>query len=99
MEALEAQERDLESKLQQVRIEKEKLASFDRTSSTKSFLEMGFTILEPGTSDYLIITTGSLSHDVLAAAKEFQAIFGWIPRILDFMTTSQKKNVKSSVHI
>lgn len=66
-----------------IRIEKEKLASFDRTSSTNSFLESGFTILEPGRPEYLIITTGSLSHDVLAAAKKYQAVSGLIPRILD----------------
>ena len=66
-----------------IRIEKEKLSNFDRASMAESFLEMGFTILEPGSSKNLIITTGSLAHDVLAATKQYEAISGSIPRVLD----------------
>ena len=66
-----------------IRIEKEKLLSFDRTSANEGFLAKGYSILESGSSQSLIITTGSLSHDVLAAAREYEAISGSMPRILD----------------
>jgi len=66
-----------------IRIEKEKLSSFDRTSAGDDYLARGYSILESGTNKCLVITTGSISHDVLAAAREYKAISGSMPRILD----------------
>ena len=66
-----------------IRIEKEKLSSFDRTTVNENFMMKGFSILESGNSQTLVITSGSLSHNVLAAAKEYETSSGLIPRILD----------------
>ena len=66
-----------------IRIEKEKLSSFDRASIKESYLAKGFSILESGNSQNLIISSGSLSHDVLSAAKVYGANFGSIPKVLD----------------
>ena len=66
-----------------IRIEKEKLPSFDRTSNNEEFLLKGYSIIESGTGQTLVITSGSLSHDVLTAAKEYEASSGRMLRILD----------------
>ena len=54
-----------------IRIEKEKLASFDRKNS--EYLEDGFSIIHDGGLDLLIITTGSISHSV---SEIIQNLFG-----------------------
>ena len=66
-----------------IRIEKEKLPEFNRVSINENYLAKGFSILEFGSSQHLIITTGSLSHDVLAAAKVYEANFGSRPKVVD----------------
>jgi transketolase len=66
-----------------IRIEKEKLATFDRTLIDEKYLTKGFSILESGNSQNLAISSGSLSHDVLAAAKAYGASFGSLPKVLD----------------
>jgi transketolase len=66
-----------------IRIEKEKLASFDRTLIDEKYLTKGYSILESGNSQNLAISSGSLSHDVLAAAKVYGASFGSLPKVLD----------------
>lgn len=54
-----------------IRIEKEKLESFDRKNS--EYLEDGFSVIHEGSLDLLIITTGSISHNV---SEIVQNIFG-----------------------
>ena len=66
-----------------IRIEKEKLSSFDRASINENFLVKGYSVLESGNSQTLVITSWSLSHDVLAAAKEYELSSGLMPRVLD----------------
>ena len=66
-----------------IRIEKEKLSSFDRALINDNYLAKGYSILESGNGQNLVITSGSLSHDVLAAAKVYGANLGSKPKVLD----------------
>jgi len=84
-----------------IRIEKEKLSSFDRTSAGDDYLARGYSILESGTNKCLVITTGSISHDVLAAAREYKDISGLMPRILDLHQISplNEKSLGSEIDL
>jgi transketolase len=66
-----------------IRIEKEKLSNFKRIDTTESFLECGFSVLEEGNTQILLISSGAISHDALEAARFCHERLGLEPRVLD----------------
>jgi transketolase len=57
-----------------IRIEKEKLSSFERINP--NFMYDGYSILSNLDADFCIIATGSISHECLHAAETFTTISG-----------------------
>jgi len=67
-----------------IRIEKEKLASFDvLESGISSDLEKGFSVIKQSSNEIIFLSTGQLSHTVLAAAIELETVYKIKSTVID----------------